>query len=76
MEKANSPSKQMHREGRENQMYRTMNGMMPNPMDPNFQQMMRFNNGVGGDLRQKALQNQQQNGVRGYVNSASTLPAI
>ena len=48
-------------------MYRTMNGMMPNQMDPNFQQMMRLNNGMSGDLRQKALQNQQQNGVRGYV---------
>ena len=41
-----------------------MNGMMGNQMDPNnFQQMMRF----GGDLRQKALQNQHQNGYRGYV---------
>ena len=48
---------------RDQQMYRPMNGMMPNQLDPKFQQMMRFN---GGDLRQQALQNQQQN-FRGYV---------
>ncbi|KAL9101278.1 MAG: hypothetical protein Q9163_003450 [Psora crenata] len=58
----------IHRQGRETAMYRTMNGVVPNQIDPNFQQMMRFNNGIGGDLRQKALQNQQQNGVRGAMH--------
>ena len=43
-----------------------MNSMLPNQMDPNFQQqMLRMN----PDLRQKALQNHQQNGFRGYVVS-------
>ena len=53
--------KQMRGQGRGDQMFRAMNGMMPNQMDPKFQQMMRMG---GGDLRQTAIQNQQQNGFR------------
>lgn len=49
----------MRGQGRGEQIYRPMNGMMPN------QQMMRMNG--GGDLRQAALQNHQANGFR-YVD--------
>ena len=60
----------MQRTARETQMYRAMSGMIPNQLDPNMQQMLRMN---GGDLnlRQKAMQNQQQNGFRGYVEGGT-----
>ena len=45
-------------------MYRSGNGMMPNPMDQNYQQQMNAMR-MNPDLRQKAL---QQNGLRKYVN--------
>ena len=48
----------MRGQGRGDQMLRAMN-MMPGQMDQNL--LMRYDN----NLRQKVLQNQQQNGFRG-----------
>lgn len=56
---------QNQRTARDQQMYRAMNGMMPTPIDPNMQQMLRMNGMNGDHLRQKAMQNQQQSGFRG-----------
>ncbi|MDI1490204.1 MAG: hypothetical protein OHK93_001404 [Ramalina farinacea] len=56
----------VQRTARDQQMYRAMSGMMPTPIDPNnMQQMLRMNGMNGDHLRQKAMQNQQQNGFRG-----------